>query len=161
MAETFDSNSGPDRVVRSFWHGPFSPYEALCLSSFVAAGIAVELFSEAPVSGEMARRFTCDAMVTPIVLGPDGDPLHVGRTRRTFPTRLRRAVAYRDRGCAAPGCHRPPDDCEGHHVRHWADGGPTELGNAQLLCSFHHALAHEGHWRPERARPADRSRPPP
>jgi len=39
----------PDRVVRCFWHGPFSPYEALCLSSFVAAGIAVELFSEAPV----------------------------------------------------------------------------------------------------------------
>src|SRR5437879_331190 len=50
MAETFSSNSGlPDRIVRCFWHGPFSPYEALCLSSFVAAGIAVELFSEAPV----------------------------------------------------------------------------------------------------------------
>jgi hypothetical protein len=40
-----------DRVVRSFWHGPFSPYEALCLSSFVAAGVEVELFSEAPVAG--------------------------------------------------------------------------------------------------------------
>jgi Alpha 1,4-glycosyltransferase conserved region len=51
MAETFDSNSRPDRVVRCFWHGPFSPYEALCLSSFVAAGVAVELFSEAPVAG--------------------------------------------------------------------------------------------------------------
>jgi hypothetical protein len=51
MAETFDSNSGPDRVVRCFWHGPFSPYEALCLSSFVARGIAVELFSEGPVPG--------------------------------------------------------------------------------------------------------------
>jgi hypothetical protein len=41
----------PDRVVRSFWHGPFSPYEALCLSTFVAAGVEVELFSEAPVPG--------------------------------------------------------------------------------------------------------------
>lgn len=45
------SAPAPDRVVRCFWHGPFSPYEALCLSSFVAAGIAVELFSDAPVSG--------------------------------------------------------------------------------------------------------------
>lgn len=52
MAETFTPKSGsPDRVVRCFWHGPFSPYEALCLSSFVAAGIAVELFSEAPIAG--------------------------------------------------------------------------------------------------------------
>lgn len=41
----------PDRIVRCFWHGPFSPYEALCLSSFAAADIAVELFSDVPVSG--------------------------------------------------------------------------------------------------------------
>ena len=52
MAEIFNPKSGStDRVVHCFWHGPFSPYEALCLSSFVGAGIAVELFSEAPVAG--------------------------------------------------------------------------------------------------------------
>lgn len=53
MVENSSQNSGmlPDRVVRSFWHGQFSPYEALCLSSFVAAGIQVELFCEGPVAG--------------------------------------------------------------------------------------------------------------
>src|SRR6478609_9070563 len=52
MAENLDPDPGrSDHVVRCFWHGPFSPYEALCLSSFVGAGIAVELFSEAPVPG--------------------------------------------------------------------------------------------------------------
>ena len=52
MAETPNPAPSPsDHVVRCFWHGPFSPYEALCLSSFVTAGIAVELFSEAPVTG--------------------------------------------------------------------------------------------------------------
>jgi len=53
MVDTSSQNSGPtpDRVVRSFWHGQFSPYEALCLSSFVAAGLEVELFSEAPIAG--------------------------------------------------------------------------------------------------------------
>jgi hypothetical protein len=53
MVDTSCQNPGPtpDRVVRSFWHGQFSPYEALCLSSFVAAGIQVELFSEAPIAG--------------------------------------------------------------------------------------------------------------
>ena len=53
MAENSNLRSGepPDRVVRSFWHGQFSSYEALCLSSFVAAGIQVELFCEGPVAG--------------------------------------------------------------------------------------------------------------
>ena len=53
MSETSSQTSGPvpDRVVRSFWHGQFSPYEALCLSSFVAAGVQVELSCEGPVAG--------------------------------------------------------------------------------------------------------------
>lgn len=53
MSETSSPSAEPtaDRVVRSFWHGEFSPYEALCLASFVAAGVRVELFSEAPVTG--------------------------------------------------------------------------------------------------------------
>jgi hypothetical protein len=48
----------PDRIVRSFWHGKFSPYEALCLSSFVAAGIEVELFSETAIAG-LPQGVTC------------------------------------------------------------------------------------------------------
>lgn len=53
MLDASSQRSAPvrDRVVRSFWHGPFSAYEALCLSSLVAAGIEVELFGEEPRSG--------------------------------------------------------------------------------------------------------------
>ena len=51
MTDTSNHPGAPDRVVRCFWHGQFSPYEALCLTSFVAAGVAVELFSDAPISG--------------------------------------------------------------------------------------------------------------
>jgi hypothetical protein len=46
MVDIPSQNSGPtpNRVVRSFWHGQFSPCEALCPSSFVAAkGIFNEL----------------------------------------------------------------------------------------------------------------------
>ncbi|WP_420910924.1 HNH endonuclease signature motif containing protein [Rhodococcus sp. OK519] len=28
-----------------------------------------------------------------------------------------------------PGCGTPPARCEGHHMKHWADGGPTDLDN--------------------------------
>jgi hypothetical protein len=48
-------------VSCAVWHGPFSPYEALCLTSFLAAGVAVELFSEAPISGLPAGVIRRDA----------------------------------------------------------------------------------------------------
>ena len=54
------------------------------------------------------RRLCCDAAVVPVVLGGAGQPLDVGRATRTIPDGLRRAVAARDRGCAFPGCDRPP-----------------------------------------------------
>jgi hypothetical protein len=32
---------------------------------------------------------------------------------------------------------------EGHHLRHWAHGGPTTLSNLALLCRRHHRAVHE------------------
>jgi hypothetical protein len=46
-----------------------------------------------------------------------------------------------------PGCGRRFTDA--HHVRHWADGGATNLENCLLLCRHHHRLVHEGGWRIE------------
>ena len=31
-----------------------------------------------------------------------------------------------------------------HHIRHWEDGGLTELANLVLLCPYHHRLHHRG-----------------
>src|SRR5947199_7766709 len=31
----------------------------------------------------------------------------------------------------------------GHHIRHWAQGGPTTLSNLALLCRRHHRAVHE------------------
>ncbi|MEH0930333.1 HNH endonuclease, partial [Micromonospora sp. CPCC 205558] len=41
---------------------------------------------------------------------------------------------------------RPPRWCDGHHIRHWADGGTTSLDNAVLLCGHHHRHLHHGDW---------------
>jgi HNH endonuclease len=35
---------------------------------------------------------------------------------------------------------------DGHHIRHWAHGGATDLNNLVLLCHRHHWLVHEGGW---------------
>ncbi|MGI9002211.1 MAG: DUF222 domain-containing protein [Pseudonocardia sp.] len=55
---------------------------------------------------ETLRMLACDAAVVPIVMNGLGQPLDVGRSKRTIPDGLRRAVAARDRGCAFPGCGR-------------------------------------------------------
>ncbi len=80
--------------------------------------------------------------------------LYVGRTHRTVPTRLRRALERRDRHCAFPDCRVQPPRCHAHHVLEWENGGPTELANCVLLCTAHHHRVHEGGWtvsaRPDR-----------
>ena len=32
---------------------------------------------------------------------------------------------------------------QGHHIRHWAQGGPTTLSNLTMLCRRHHRAVHE------------------
>ncbi|WP_410592352.1 DUF222 domain-containing protein [Amycolatopsis sp. lyj-23] len=93
-----------------------------------------------------ARVHACDAMIIPTVLGEKSEPLNLGRLRRLISAGLRRALFLRDRGCAFPGCHRPPRHCQGHHIRHWADGGPTDLHNLVLMCAHHHRLLHRSGW---------------
>ncbi|TNH30791.1 DUF222 domain-containing protein [Micromonospora orduensis] len=95
---------------------------------------------------EAVRRLACDAAILPAVLGGTGQVLDVGRQRRLVTGPLRRALVLRDRGCAFPGCDRPPRWCDAHHIRHWADGGRTSLDNAVLLCPHHHRHVHRGEW---------------
>ncbi|MGC4832965.1 DUF222 domain-containing protein [Micromonospora vinacea] len=95
---------------------------------------------------EAVRRLACDATLLPAVLGSASQPLDVGRQRRLITGPLRRALVLRDRGCAFPGCDRPPRWCDAHHIHHWADGGTTSLTNAVLLCGHHHRHLHHSDW---------------
>ena len=105
---------------------------------------AAELVSSQPVPGELARRIACDCSMTRIELGPDSEILNVGRATRVIPAPMRRALILRDRHCQFPGCDRPARWSDGHHLRHWVDGGPTILVNLALLCRRCHRRVHEG-----------------
>lgn len=100
-----------------------------------------------PINADIARRIACDAEIIPVVLGSRGEPLDVGRASRTVPTAIRRAVILRDGGCAFPGCSVPARWCDIHHCVHWADHGPTSVGNCVALCGRHHRLLHHSDWR--------------
>ncbi|MFF5199365.1 DUF222 domain-containing protein [Micromonospora parva] len=95
---------------------------------------------------EAVRRLACDATILPAVLNGAGQPLDLGRQRRLITGTLRRALVLRDRGCAFPGCDRPPRWCDAHHIHHWANGGTTNLDNAVLLCGHHHRHLHHSDW---------------
>jgi Domain of unknown function (DUF222)/HNH endonuclease len=99
-----------------------------------------------PVPPDTARRISCDAGVTRLLTAGPGRLLDLGRTTRTITRAQRRALAVRDGGCRFPGCDRPPQWTDGHHIQHWVDGGPTDLDNLLLLCRTHHRFCHEAGW---------------
>ena len=99
----------------------------------------------ARVSAETSQRLACDASRVVMRHDADGRVVEIGARTRTIPPALRRALHHRDRGCRFPGCGLPLG--EGHHVRHWAQGGPTTLSNLALLCRRHHRAVHEEGYR--------------
>lgn len=75
--------------------------------------------------------------------GRRGRIIDVGRRSRRPNASLLRALWNRDGGCVFPACARRRY-LHGHHIVHWADGGPTTLENMVLLCGQHHRCLHEG-----------------
>ena len=94
------------------------------------------------VTGETARCLADDASITPVLVDDRGEILHAGRSSRSVPRQLRKALNLRDRHCVSPGCTTPPELCVPHHRRHWADGGRTNLRNLELRCDIHHGRLH-------------------
>lgn len=90
------------------------------------------------------RLLCCDAGVVPVVMNGSGQPLDVGRLRRTWTDAQRRAITARDRGCAR--CGRPPSRCEIHHVIAWEHGGETTVDNGVMLCKACHRIVHHAGW---------------
>ena len=129
------------------------PQVVVTTTAATLAGIegapAGELEGGGTVPSESVRRFACDAAVSRLT--NRGELEHeITHATRTIPPATRRALVARDRGCVFPGCDRPAQWCEGHHLTFWADGGPTTLENLALLCGPHHRKVHEEGWRLER-----------
>ena len=93
------------------------------------------------VPAETSRRLACDASRVVMHHARDGRVVEVAARTRTIPPALRRALHHRDRGCRFPGCGLRFG--QGHHIRHWAQGGPTTLSNLATLCRRHHRAVHE------------------
>jgi hypothetical protein len=114
----------------------------------VTDGTAAAYFEgdDLPVSATTAKRaLRCSDIIT-VILDGEGQPLHLGQSRRFFSRHQRRAMAARDGGCVWPGCDAPPRFCDAAHIIPWAGGGPTDIANGLLLCHFHHRRFDEDGW---------------
>jgi hypothetical protein len=131
-------------------HGidPGSPGERYQVVVHVDAAVLVDaevpgeaVVEGARVSAETSQRLACDATRVVMRHDVDGNITEVGARTRTIPPTLRRALHHRDQGCRFPGCGSRFG--QGHHIRHWAHGGPTTLSNLATLCRRHHRAVHE------------------
>jgi hypothetical protein len=104
-----------------------------------------EIEGATPVARSVAERLVCDARMQVALEDGRGEVLHLGRTRREPTPAMVRQLHHRDRGCRFPGCGTNAFT-QAHHIRWWSRGGPTDLANLVLVCSFHHRLVHEHGW---------------
>ncbi|HKP44622.1 HNH endonuclease signature motif containing protein, partial [Mycobacterium sp.] len=96
-----------------------------------------------PLLTDAERQYlTCDATCE-VWFERRGQVIGAGRATRLINRRLRRALEHRHPTCAVPGCGATRG-LHAHHIRHWEDGGVTELVNLVLVCPYHHRLHHRG-----------------
>jgi len=65
------------------------------------------------------------------------------------------ALWARDKGCTYPGCGRPPQWTDAHHLKHWADGGTNQPPEPRAALRLPPLLGpptrpHRHHHRPRR-----------
>ena len=94
------------------------------------------------LSASDRRYLLCDATCE-VWFQREGKVIGSGRATRTIGRRLRRALEHRDRCCVVPGCGATRG-LHAHHIRHWEDGGATDLTNLVLVCPYHHRAHHRG-----------------
>ena len=116
-----------------------------------AEGGASDLQDGPVIHPETANRLACSGRLQGLLEDERGDVLSVGRLRRDPPAWMMRQLKHRDRECRFPGCGAR-QFLQGHHIRHWEQGGLTELDNLILICFLHHKLVHEHGWRIMRQR---------
>jgi hypothetical protein len=115
------------------------------LEELVQGEGSVEQEGGGVIHAATARRLACNARIQAVIEDGDANPVRLGRTFREPPAWMLRQLRYRDRECTFPGCGSRRFT-QAHHIVWWGLGGPTELPNLALVCSFHHKLVHEHGW---------------
>ena len=105
-----------------------------------------ETSSGHPLTVTAALALADEAALNLLMTDASGAVLSLGRTRRIATRSQTLALIARDGGCTFPGCDKPPEWCQRHHIVSWADGGRTDLDNLTLVCGYHHREFDRAGW---------------
>ena len=97
-----------------------------------------------PVGSDLARQTCCDARMTAVLTGSDGQILDAKPMRPSPTRRQRAAVIARDKRCV--GCGAPVSRCEVHHIVWRRHHGRTVVENLALVCWNCHTHIHHHGW---------------
>lgn len=124
-----------------------APFDALA-----SGGPGCEIEDGPAIHAKTALRMSCDCMLEVVLYNELGEVVGIGRKERKVPRWMLRQLKYRDGRCTFPGCEAK-HFLHAHHIIHWSRGGPTDLNNLVLVCTFHHKLVHEYGWDVELGEP--------
>ena len=106
-----------------------------------------QIINVGPVHPLYVQQMACDSEIHTQIWDDIHTVVAHGRGKRLYDTKQRQAVIARDRGCQAPACTIPAALCDVHHKVPWSQGGTTDIDNAILLCTYHHAQVHNEKWK--------------
>jgi hypothetical protein len=94
-----------------------------------------------------ARRLACDAKVQLLLDDRAGNRMYLGRSHRLASDAQVRALTARDgERCQFPGCPHTRY-LNAHHIIPWQAGGPTDIDNLIMICTYHHTVVHDHGYR--------------
>ena len=99
-----------------------------------------------PIPVSTMQRLCCEAIITAVIVNPDGTVDQLCEELRTANRAQRRQLAAMYSTCAHPDCQVAFSNCRIHHIIWWTKGGKTVLANLLPLCETHHHQVHEGGW---------------
>ena len=99
-----------------------------------------------PIPVSTVQRLCCEAIITAVIVNPDGTVDQLCAESRTANRAQRRQLAAMYSTCAHPHCQVAFSQCRIHHIIWWTRGGKTVLANLLPLCETHHHQVHEGGW---------------
>ncbi|WP_412100745.1 HNH endonuclease signature motif containing protein [Corynebacterium aurimucosum] len=82
------------------------------------------------------------------IVHPLDGPINTWRLSRGANLNQRLTLHAEFHTCSRPGCNKPADYCQVHHLVPWQAGGYTNIKNLTFLCAYHNGINDDDPHRP-------------
>ena len=82
------------------------------------------------------------------IVHPLDGPINTWRLERGANLNQRLSLHAEFHTCSRPGCNKPADYCQVHHLIPWQAGGFTNIKNLTFLCAYHNGINDDDPSRP-------------